>query len=68
MKNYIVASSKNWFFEYPKSKEYENLSIINITSKTGLNIDYLSKINPRYIFSPHWSWKVDSIILNNFNS
>ena len=51
MKNYIVASSKNWFFEYPKSKEYENLSIINITSKTELNIDYLSKINPRYIFS-----------------
>ncbi len=66
MKNYIVASSKNWFFEYLKSKKYENLSIINITSKTELNIDYLSKINPRYIFSPHWSWKVDSTILNNF--
>ena len=66
MKNYIVASSKNWFFEYPKSKEYENLSIINITSKKELNIDYLSKINPRYIFFPHWSWKVDSTILNNF--
>ena len=66
MKNYIVASSKNWFFEYPKSKKYENLSIINITSKTELNIDYLSKINPRYIFFPHWSWKVDSTILNNF--
>ena len=66
MKNYIVASSKKWFFEYPKSPEYEKLSIVNIKSKNELNLDYLSEINPRYIFFPHWSWKVEEEILKNF--
>ena len=66
MKNYVVASSRKWFFEFPKSKKYQKLSIFKIKNKKELNLNYLSKINPRYIFFPHWSWKVETEILEKF--
>ena len=66
MTNYIVASSKKWFLKYPKSDKYKKLSIFNIKDKEKLNLDYLAEINPRYIFFPHWSWKVESEIINKY--
>ena len=66
MINYIVASSKDWYTEYPKSKEYDNLNIIEIKTKPDLNLELLEKINPRYIFFPHWNWKVDSKIFERY--
>ena len=33
MINYIVASSKDWFKEHPKSEEYEELNFIEISNK-----------------------------------
>ena len=66
MTKYIVASSKKWFFKYPKSDKYKKLSIFNIKDKEKLNLDYLAEINPRYIFFPHWSWKVESEIINKY--
>ncbi len=66
MTNYIVAASKKWFFDHPKSEEYQKLSIFKITNKYELNLDYLLEINPRYIFFPHWSWKVEAEILKKF--
>ena len=67
MTNYIIASSKNWFKEHPKSKEYGALNFIEISNKEDLNLEYLEKINPRYIFFPHWNWKVDSEIYERFD-
>ena len=66
MINHVVASSKNWYIEYPKSREYNDLNIIQIKTKTDLNLDLLEKINPRYIFFPHWHWKVDSKIFERY--
>jgi len=66
MINYIVASSKDWFKEYPKSEEYEELNFIEISNKEDLNLEYLEKINPRYIFFTHWNWKVSSEIYKRF--
>jgi methionyl-tRNA formyltransferase len=66
MINYIVASSKDWFKEHPKSEEYEELNFIEISNKEDLNLEYLEKINPRYIFFPHWNWKVSSEIYKRF--
>ena len=66
MINYIVASSKDWFKEHPKTSEYSNLNIIEIKTKNDLNIELLEKINPRYIFFPHWSWKVNSEIFERY--
>jgi len=66
MINYIVASSKDWFKEHPKSEEYEELNFIEISNKEDLKLEYLEKINPRYIFFPHWNWKVSSEIYERF--
>ena len=37
-----------------------------IRKKSDLNMKNLKKINPKYIFFPHWSHKVPQIILDNF--
>ena len=66
MTNYIVASSKDWFNTFPKSKEYSELSLYTISSNDQLNLKYIDRINPRYIFFPHWSWKVKEEIYLNY--
>lgn len=66
MINYVVASSKTWFRNLPKSLAYKSLNIIEISAKEQLNLDFLEQINPRYIFFPHWNWKVDSEIYNSY--
>ena len=66
MTNYVIASSKDWFKEHPKSEEYRSLNLFEMTKKGELNLGYLETINPRYIFFPHWSWKVDSEIYKRF--
>jgi len=65
--HYVVATVKPW-----------NISAFNqyvddlpgswhlLTSKGELNLEALQKINPRYIFFPHWSWLVPSEILEEF--
>ena len=66
MKSYVVASSKEWFENHPKSKEYKNLNIAEISTKEDLNYTHLIKLQPDYIFFPHWNWIVDKKIFNNF--
>jgi methionyl-tRNA formyltransferase len=66
MINYVVASSKDWFQEHPKTREYSSLNIIEIKTKNDLNLELLEKFNPRYIFFPHWNWKVDSEIFERY--
>lgn len=66
MTNYVIASSKNWFNNHIKSTAYNNLKIFEIQNKNDLNIKYLESINPRYIFFPHWNWRVDSEIYERY--
>tara|TARA_Y100000589_G_C27165703_1_gene634668 strand:- start:1489 stop:2163 length:675 start_codon:yes stop_codon:yes gene_type:complete len=65
--NIVVAASKDWFFKSVKSKEYNNLSIINISYKEELTLSKLEQINPEYIFFPHWNWKVSPEIFMKYN-
>ena len=66
MRNYVVASSKDWFDKLPKSKEYKKLSISYIKDQHELSIDKLEKIKPKYIFFPHWNWKVGPEIYERY--
>ena len=66
MTNYVVAASKSWFFEHSKSDEYMRLNMFSITKPADLNLEYLQKLKPRYIFFPHWSWKVPSEIFTAY--
>lgn len=37
-----------------------------ISSKEDVTFEIIKKINPRYIFFLHWSWKVPDAIINNY--
>jgi methionyl-tRNA formyltransferase len=63
---YVIAYSQDWFNNHPKSDQFKNLDIVEITRKDDLNLENLKKINPKYIFFPHWNWKVDSEIFEAF--
>jgi len=66
MTSYVIASSQKWFSTHFKSEEYKKLNIVEINNKEDLNLSFLKKINPKYIFFPHWNWKVDSNIYQQY--
>ncbi len=67
MTNYIVATIKDWNID-AYHKNLENLSgqWHLITDQNSLTLETIEKINPRYIFFPHWSWMVPSEITEKF--
>ncbi|SMM99279.1 Methionyl-tRNA formyltransferase-like protein 2 [uncultured Candidatus Thioglobus sp.] len=66
--NYLVATIKDWHIkEYEKysNELHGNWSLIS--NKEELTLKNIQKINPEYIFFPHWSWIVPQEITNNYN-
>lgn len=67
-KKIIFASSKKWFFKSQKVKNFlKNNEAIIISDKKKLNKNIIKKINPNFIFFPHWSYKVNTNIIKNYN-
>ena len=63
---YVICSSKKWFIKYSSNK-FRNKKFVFIKKKEKLNLKYLKKIKPKFIFFTHWSYKVPRNILNNYN-
>ncbi len=69
MKNIVIATIKSWNIRNAYKlqdllrKEYQ---VILITEKEELNYEKLKKLNPEYIFFPHWSWIIPKEIYENF--
>lgn len=64
---YVVATIKDWNIEAFKNLEKELPGEwILLTDKSELTSDWLEKIDPRYIFFPHWSWIVPKDILERW--
>ena len=66
-KNYIIATIKPWNikrFKTIKSKFEGNWFLISNQKK--LTYSLVKKINPRYIFFPHWSFKIKKKIFDNY--
>ena len=64
---YLVVTIKDWNIE--EYKEYSNKFKGEwhlITNKEELTLGNLKRINPEYIFFPHWSWMVPQEIVDNF--
>ena len=67
MYKYIVATIKDWNInQYNRSifKKSKNWYLVTDTKK--LTFAYVKSIKPKYIFFPHWSKKVDTKIVNNY--
>lgn len=65
--NYIIATIRPWNTELfqKKIKEWGSNWYL-ITKKDELTINLIKKINPRYIFFPHWSWIIPKEIYENY--
>jgi|TARA_B100001741_G_scaffold313616_1_gene320653 methionyl-tRNA formyltransferase len=64
--NIVIACSKQWFnYDLISTKLDEN-SIYVISEKDQLNANFLEKLDPRYIFFPHWNWIVPDNIFNMY--
>lgn len=69
MENIVIATIKEWNIEnYFKLKNsfYDKYNFHLITNSEELNYANLEKLNPRYIFFPHWSWIIKEEIYSNF--
>ncbi len=71
MKNIIIATIKEWniqnYFKL-KSSLGSEYNFYLITDAKELNLKNISQINPKYIFFPHWSHKIDKEIYERFES
>ena len=68
MHKYIVATIKDWNIKQyyqSKYKKSKNWYLINDPKK--LTFAFVNSIKPKYIFFPHWSKKVNSKIINNYD-
>jgi len=68
MNNYLVATIHPWniaqFEQYSKTIP-GNWKLV--TQPEVLTLNFLTTFKPDYIFFPHWSWLVDSNILEKYN-
>lgn len=42
------------------------VSVVRVNDPAELNLENMESLSPRYIFFPHWSWKVPSDIIEEF--
>ena len=61
---YIIATIKPWNIN--NFKKINSKKFILIQDPKKLTFKNLKKINPKYIFFPHWSSKVSKKIIDNF--
>lgn len=63
----VVAQSKVWnpelILNLRKAVDYE---VVEIARPAQLSFKFLSELNPRFVFFPHWSSMVSSDIYENF--
>ena len=62
----VIATSKSWFLNNLESNFFSNSEILWITEKAGLTSEVLTAHNPSYVFFPHWNWKIEKDIYENF--
>lgn len=68
MKNIILVSEKTWNKDSITflSKEIPEYNWMLISSKDEFNRLKLEKLNPKYVFIPHWSYIIPQEIYSNF--
>ncbi len=69
MENIIIATIKDWNIKnfYKLENFYKDkYKFYLISGKSDFTYENISKINPKYIFFPHWSWIIKEKIYNNF--
>lgn len=66
--NFIVATVKSWNinnFKSLRARDKKNRWFL-VDDKKNLTLEKIKKINPKYIFFPHWSWIIPEDIYKNY--
>lgn len=65
---YIIVTIKPWNIQAAKRfiVNRHNCKFMLITHKRELTYRRVKRFRPRYIFFPHWSWRIPGNIYNNF--
>jgi len=66
--NILIATVKNWNIRnsYKIKEKNKKYNWHLITDNKQLTYDGVAKIDPKYVFFPHWSWKVPGEVYKNF--
>lgn len=66
--NIVVASphSRNDILENNLRDYLKNYYIIRLRTPEELTIEKIKRINPKFLFFPHWSWKIPEDIYNEY--
>lgn len=69
VKTVVIASvhERNRPLEAAISKKFADCVVHYIDKKDDLSARVIEKINPDYIFLPHWSWKIPSELYEGYN-
>ncbi|MEA3493460.1 MAG: methionyl-tRNA formyltransferase [Candidatus Margulisiibacteriota bacterium] len=63
----VIATIKSWNIDYAnKIGGQIGYDVFVVSEKSMLSKEYLEKINPKYIFFPHWSWKIPNEVYNHW--
>ena len=64
---YLLATVKPWNIEaFERHRERLPGQWQLLTDPAELTVENLRRINPRYVFIPHWSWRVPDAIVEEF--
>jgi methionyl-tRNA formyltransferase len=69
MEKIVIATIKSWDIKNAlrfKERNKNKYDVLIIIKKEDLIYSRIKKINPRYIFFPHWSWIIPKEIYENF--
>lgn len=64
----IIATIKSWNIKnfFVLKNKFNEIDFFLIDNKEKLTKEYIKKINPDYLFFPHWSWKIPEEIYKNY--
>lgn len=64
----IIVSNKEWHRKYIKEiATRTNKDVIYIDNKECITYDYLHKLQPEWVFFPHWSYIIPAEVYENMN-
>ena len=64
----IIVSNKEWHRKYIKEiATRTNKDVIYIDNKECITYDYLHKLQPEWVFFPHWSYVIPAEVYENMN-
>lgn len=58
----IIACSKQWFFRAAQTGNFPLHEFHCVNSREELTMELIGSLQPRFIFFPHWNWKVPESI------